>query len=88
MRPSPVSVKGGSVEVKVYGEPIDKKDEEDKEPDKWEIQSAVDCLLRAEEIKKDTRIMKYVNEEIDKKKSAINSLSQLKKVAYEKGKED
>lgn len=42
--------------------------------EEWEIRSAADALLRAEEIKADEKLMKLVNQELDKRKKAISKL--------------
>lgn len=39
--------------------------------DEWEVKSAVDTLIKAEEIKKDDKLMKLVRAEIKKKKLAL-----------------
>ncbi len=42
--------------------------------DEWEIRSSADSLLRAEEIKNDKDLMIKVNQELDKRKKALNKL--------------
>lgn len=56
-------------------------DKEDEGPDEWEIQSAADCLIRAEEIKKDAAMMKLVKPYLEKKLTAITSVAQLREKA-------
>ena len=55
--------------------------------DKWEVDSAVESLLRAEEIKANKPLMKEVMKKLDGKKTAISSLQELRSVADEKNKE-
>lgn len=75
------------MEVKVYAEPIEKKEEakEYGKYDKWEIESAARCLVEAEEIKADKEKMKYVKMCMQKKhtaeKKAIESIDDLRKLA-------
>lgn len=40
--------------------------------DEWEVTSAVDTLVRAEEIKQNPKLMKLVREKIKKKKIALD----------------
>lgn len=72
-----------------------KKMNDEKEPakvDKYEVQSAVDTLIRAEEIKSDENLMKEVRPLLEKKKKAIHgampekidSFDKLKKVISKK----
>lgn len=66
---------------------------EDKKegPEEYEIECAVNHVIKAEEIKADAKLWPYVKKELDKKgvaiKAAIKSLKDLDKVAYEKSKE-
>jgi hypothetical protein len=64
------------------------EDGESKEYEEYEICSAVDCLIRAEEIKKNPDLYPLVMKELEKKKLAINSvptsLEGLKKIAKTK----
>lgn len=59
--------------------------EEDEEPDKWEIDCWVRSVIEAEEIKKDPKKMKYVSVALKEKQDALNgavkSLRQLKNKA-------
>lgn len=50
-----------------------------KKYDKYEIDSAVDSLLRAEEIKKDEGLMKHVREHAGKKVAALKSFAEVVK---------
>jgi len=49
-----------------------------KVPEDYEISSAADTLMRAEEIKNDPRLMPHVHKHLQKKKKAISSLADLK----------
>lgn len=42
--------------------------------DEWEIKSAADSLIRAEEIKKDKDLMTKVDEELDKRRDALKAI--------------
>lgn len=59
-----------------------------KKIEDYEVDSAVDCLIRAEEIKENEELMKLVNKKIAKKKSAINSIADLKEAYAESEEED
>lgn len=79
------------MEVKINATPLEGSEEKEKKYgkyDEWEICSAVDCLLRAEEIKNDKEKMAYVKPLLDEKmgnlSKAIRSLSDLKAVAKKK----
>jgi hypothetical protein len=64
---------------------------EKKEYEKYEIESAVDCLIRAEEIKMNKDLFPLVEECLSKKQDAIkkiSSISDLKKIANEKSMEE
>lgn len=61
---------------------------EEEAYDEWEISSAVDTLIRAEEIRKDPELMALVMPKIEEKQSALSavkkspkSLADLKKIA-------
>lgn len=47
---------------------------EERRIEEWEIKSAADTLLRAEEIKLDNLLMKKVNKELDNRKKALNKI--------------
>jgi hypothetical protein len=49
-----------------------------------EVDSAVETLMKAEEIKGNAELMTKVNEKLGKKESAIKSLAHLRKVAAKK----
>lgn len=64
---------------------------EKKEFEKYEIDNAVDCLIRAEEIKMNKKLYPLVKEELDKKEmiiGKISSLKDLKRVAKKKAAEE
>lgn len=52
--------------------------EKDSTPEKYEIESAADTLTRAEEIKKDKRLMPHVKKHLAKKVKAISSIAELR----------
>lgn len=47
---------------------------EKRKIEEWEVKSAADTLIRAEEIKEDEKLMKLVDKELTKRKKAINKL--------------
>ena len=53
--------------------------------DRWEVQSAVDIIIRAEQIKLDGDLMKYVLPELEKQKKALEKASSAAEVLYGKG---
>lgn len=55
---------------------------EDEELDEYEVRCAADTLLRAEEIKKDKKLFKAALESLKEKRSAINSIADLRKKAF------
>ena len=57
--------------------------------DEWEIESCADCLMRAEEIKKDPEKLEYVMKYLKKKESAVvSSIEELREIAQQKGREE
>lgn len=50
-------------------------------PEQWEVDSALDTLMRAEEIKSNKKLMMQVSKKLDKKAMAIKSLKDLKMAA-------
>lgn len=70
------------------------KAQEDKEPDKWEIENAADHIVKAEEIKQKPKLMNHVMVHLAGKQAAMNkatktvkkitSLKQLKEIAHDK----
>jgi hypothetical protein len=76
-----------------YAKEMDMEEEKDDgKIEKWEVDCAVDAIIRAEEIKKNPKLFPLVKEKLLEKqkniKTTIRSLSDLKKVAEEKSKED
>lgn len=63
----------------------------EKEPSDYEIQCAVDYVLKAEEVKNDSKLWPIVKAKLEEKgvaiKTAIKSLDDLRKVAEKKSKE-
>ncbi len=74
---------GRMTEVKVMGE-VSEKEEKEKGYDSWELESAADCLLRAAEIKADTKMMAALGPVLDKKAKGMKTLNQLRKLAVKK----
>lgn len=61
------------------------KEDDSDEPQDHEIGSAMDTLLRAEEIKKNTKLMPHVEKKMGaQKQHVISSLKELKKIAKKK----
>lgn len=56
--------------------------------DDYKVDDAMHTLMRAEEHKQDTELMKKVHHKLGKKKKAITSLQQLREVAKEKLEEE
>ena len=52
--------------------------------DRWEIESAVDCLIRAEQIKMDKDKMKYVLPLLEKQKEALDNASSAAEILFGK----
>ncbi|MBQ8475710.1 hypothetical protein IJ531_01460 [bacterium] len=50
--------------------------------DEWVIRDAVDCLVRAEEIKKDKEKMKYVLPMLDKQAKSILEAKSAAEILY------
>jgi len=71
------------MEVTINATPV--KEDKNKTPDKWEVQCAVDTLIRAEEIKQNPELLELAMKEIEKKKEALGripkSLADLKSMA-------
>lgn len=80
------------MKVTIDASPVDENEKDDKVPDEWEIRSAVDCLIRAEEIKGNKKLMPLVAKELQERKDAIakvpTSIADLKKLAKQKESED
>lgn len=70
----------------------DKEEKKDGEMKEWEIEHAACTLMKAEEIKKDAKLMAKVGPLLEKKKSsvesAITSIADLRKLANKKAKEE
>ncbi len=70
----------------------DVKEEEKKEKkefgkyDRWEIEHAVDTIIKAEQIKLDKDIMKYVLPLLEKQKKAADRASSAAEILYGKEK--
>lgn len=64
------------------------KVEKPKAPEDWEVSSALDTLLRAEEIKADAGLVKKVQKQLSKKYKAIKSLKDLKLAAAQMDADD
>jgi hypothetical protein len=59
--------------------------DEDREPKDYEVEDAVRTMERAEEIKRDKKLMPHVHKHIGKK---MKSLKELKRLAGEKAMEE
>lgn len=55
--------------------------------DEWAVEDAARTLIRAEEIKQDSKMMKLVSKQIKKQKKAINSIDDLRD-RYQEVKDD
>lgn len=67
--------------------PSDGKENEDGEYEEYELESKARCLMEAEEIKQDSKLMEALKPYLDKKVKAIKSISQLRELAGKKVKE-
>jgi hypothetical protein len=54
---------------------------EDNKYGEWAVKSAAETLVRAEEIKKDEKLMALVKGELEKSAKAIKSIKELRNVA-------
>lgn len=52
--------------------------------DRWEVDNAVDTLIRAEQIKLDDELMKYVLPKLEKQKKALDNASSAAEILYGK----
>jgi hypothetical protein len=59
----------------ISSEAFEHKDKE--QPEKYEIESAADTLMRAEDIKQDKRLMPHVHKHLGKKMKSLKQLSQM-----------
>jgi hypothetical protein len=76
------------MKVTIDASPVGVEEESEKKYDKWEVDCAVNDLLRAEEIKANPELMKLVLEKMADKKKAISSIAELRAVASKKSKEE
>jgi hypothetical protein len=68
-------------------EGMDEKESDKEEYDEYEVKHAVECLIEAEMIKKNSALMAKVQPALDEKMSAlqkISSIDDLRKVAKKK----
>ena len=65
-----------------------KMGDKDEGMDEWEIDSAVEALLRAEKIKKDPALFEKVMKKLDEKKKDIVSLEGMRKKANKMDRKD
>lgn len=54
------------------------KDDDDKKPHDYEIEDAANTLMKAEEIKKNKKLMPHVHKHLQKKAKAISSIKGLR----------
>lgn len=66
----------------------DVKEMKDDKYEDWKVEDAASTLLRAEEIKQDSKMMSKVAPLLAKKKKAITSIADLKKVREERAMEE
>ncbi|MBE7713710.1 MAG: hypothetical protein E7Z87_08195 [Cyanobacteria bacterium SIG26] len=52
--------------------------------DRWEVMNAVDTIIRAEQIKLDKEMMKYVLPELEKQKQALDRASSAAEILFGK----
>lgn len=52
-------------------------DEPKPKYDEWEIRSAVECLIRAEEIRQDAELMALVTPELEKKSKVYKGIAEI-----------
>lgn len=65
---------------------VEKEKKEFGKFDRWEIESAVETIIRAEQIKLDKEKMKYVLPMLEEQKKALDKASSAAEVLY--GKQD
>lgn len=53
----------------------------DHKYDDWAVKSAMETLMRAEEIKQDPKMMKLVSAHLKKQKKAIRSIEDIKQAS-------
>lgn len=62
--------------------------EKSAKPEDYEIKDAADTLMRAEEIKKDKRLMPHVHKHLHKKVKQIKSIQDIRDAAKEMSAKD
>ena len=67
---------------------MEKEENESEEIEAYEIDSAVEAMLRAEEIKQDPKLFKLAMEKIRKKKDTITSLEGMREKANKMDRKD
>ena len=68
----------------MMGEMKEKEDSSEmEEMDEYEVKDAAQCLMRAAEIKQDKKLYAAAMEQLQKKKSAIESIADLRAKAYD-----
>lgn len=70
-------VGGKTVKVTIDAMPAEEEKDEKCEYDEWEINCAVDTLIKAEEIKSDEKLYKIVKEKVAEKAKAINKINSI-----------
>lgn len=65
--------------------PMNAEEKKEGEYEDYELESKARCLMEAEEIKQDPKLMAALKPYLEKKAKAINSISQLREVAKKKG---
>lgn len=58
---------------------------EEDEPKEYEVSDAAETLMKAEHIKKNKKLMPHVHKHLKNKKSAIESIADLREKAQSKG---
>lgn len=66
-----------SFELKHKSDKVDQVDDDGKPIDSWRIDSAINTLQEAEEIKKNKALMAAIQPKLAKKREAIESISDL-----------
>ena len=64
-------------ELKIKVEQDNSKEIEDKQQREWEVERAIDTLIRAEEIKKDKELMALVEPKLRKKAQAAQNAADV-----------
>lgn len=71
----------------MMGEVAHSQDKEKSEPGEYEVEDAANTLMRAEHIKKNKKLMPHVHKHLKNKKSAIESIADLREKAQNDGME-